>query len=80
MSPNAEIPASAPEWKFWLAEKERGKILAYCQDPDQLFSDYYREREISEGYRGREILELLQNANDAAAEVGAKSRALGSPH
>lgn len=45
----------------------------YLTDPDELISAFRREREIAHEDEGREILELLQNANDAGAEAGQKS-------
>ena len=37
-------------------------------------AEYRREREITRGYHGREILELLQNAGDAARQTGVNGR------
>lgn len=42
--------------------------------PDRLIAEFRREREITRGYHGREILELLQNAGDAARQGGVKGR------
>ncbi|MGH2568924.1 MAG: sacsin N-terminal ATP-binding-like domain-containing protein, partial [Bacteroidota bacterium] len=42
--------------------------------------DYNKEQEITRDYSGREILELLQNANDAAAEVDIKGKVLIELH
>lgn len=36
----------------------------YLGSLDRLYSDYNREKELKENYRGRELLELLQNADD----------------
>lgn len=59
---------SSDEWIAWLGSQEEQRIRIYSISPDQLIADYRRERQIARDYQGREILELLQNANDAAAE------------
>ncbi len=57
---------SASEWAEWLADAERRQREVYRLSPERLIAEYRREREITRGYHGREILELLQNAGDAA--------------
>jgi len=64
------VPGSPEIWKSWLAEQEARTLRVFCDDPDRLIADYRREKQISKGYQGREILELLQNANDASADAG----------
>src|SRR4051794_39274589 len=39
----------------------------YRRQPEELVSHFNREVSALEGYRGRQILELLQNADDAGA-------------
>lgn len=39
----------------------------YSRQPEELISHYNRERSAIDGYRGRQLLELLQNADDAGA-------------
>jgi len=48
----------------------------YTTDFTELISLSRDERGIMLDYVGREILELLQNSNDAAAELNTKSRVL----
>jgi len=74
------IPSSAEEWKAWLAQQEQESIDVYLRQPLRLVSDYNKEQEITRDYSGREILELLQNANDAAAEVDVKGKVLIELH
>ena len=62
------------EWIAWLSLQEEQRISIYSLSPDQLIADYRRERQITRDYQGREILELLQNANDAAAEKNTKGK------
>ncbi len=62
------------EWVQWLLEQEEKALASYQLRPKKLIADYYGERKIVRDYQGREILELLQNANDAAAEKGIAGR------
>jgi len=70
------VPQTAKEWYDWLVEEERQTVAAYCEKPSLLIADYRREQDIARDYEGREILELLQNANDQAAERGERGRVL----
>jgi hypothetical protein len=68
--PDNWILQTANEWYGWLLEEERMTVAAYCSRPATLISEYHRERAIARDYEGREVLELLQNANGQAAERG----------
>lgn len=48
----------------------------YLSSPKELISHSNQERQTRRDYRGREILELLQNADDAAYEAGRPGRLL----
>ncbi|MFZ4522752.1 MAG: sacsin N-terminal ATP-binding-like domain-containing protein [Bacteroidales bacterium] len=43
-------------------------IDTYKVNPDRIISDYRGEKEFTEAYIGRQLLELLQNADDAKTE------------
>ena len=75
-APDTWIPTNAKEWYDWLVEEERRTVAAYCDKPSLLIAEYHREQDIARDYEGREILELLQNANDQAAERGERGRVL----
>lgn len=63
-------PLSTKEWHQWLLAKEEEKCRLYRADNgDQLLADYNNEQQLTHDYEGREILELLQNAGDAAADA-----------
>lgn len=66
----APPPFTAIEWASWLEDAERRTREVYKLSPKHLIAEYRREREITRGYHGREILELLQNAGDAARMAG----------
>lgn len=74
--PGTHIPPTSREWFKWLSLEEGKTVAAYHEKPALLIADFYRERAIARDYEGREILELLQNANDQAAEVGRLGRVL----
>ena len=57
------------EWIQWLADQEDLLKREYLHRPMRLISDYRREKEITHGYQGREILELIQNGADAAGQA-----------
>lgn len=73
MEPAPTYP-SATEWVDWLAEAERRSKDVYKRSPERLIAEYRREREITRGYHGREVLELLQNAADAARALGVSGK------
>lgn len=53
-----------------LLNNKRNKIInGYIELPDRISSDYYKEIETNKDYNGRQIFELLQNAEDAAVNI-----------
>lgn len=66
--------ASTLEWKRFLKAEERGTCGAYVSKPRLLERDRKAERSIRQDYLDRELLELVQNAADAAAELGGDGR------
>ncbi len=74
---NHVSPKASPtkeEWANWLRDSEHRLCESYSIRPESLIADYRKEHEIQKGYHGREILELLQNAGDAAREAGVDGR------
>ena len=74
--PAIDLLQSATEWATWLLGQEATAKTVYLTKPERLIADYYGERGCSRDYEGREILELLQNASDAAAELDQVGRVL----
>jgi hypothetical protein len=68
------IPKTLVDWANWIEQHESRTLNVYLEEPYRLIADYRREKQISKDYQGREILELLQNANDAAAEQNIKGK------
>jgi len=69
-----DVRATAGQWFAWLSQEEAKTRRAYLEKPSFLIADYLREPAITKNYEGRRILELLQNANDQAAEPGESGR------
>ncbi len=82
MSPTQNVattnasPITRQGWEAWLKDQERISFDEYQRRPNRLVSDFNGEKTFITDYIGREILELLQNANDAAAKAGER----GSVH
>ena len=55
---------NASEWKQWLEERLIRRMNTFKNEPEEMIASYERERSSIENYRGREILELIQNADD----------------
>ena len=61
---------SAGEWRQWLAERLERRLATFRNEPEEMIGAFERERASVDNYRGREILELLQNADDAGVSYG----------
>jgi hypothetical protein len=66
----APTPLTATEWAIHLAQEEERLRKVYLLSPGHLIAESRQERKITRGYHGRELLELLQNAGDAARNAG----------
>jgi hypothetical protein len=55
------------QWTEWLSAEGEKLVAEYLLRPARLISDSRQERAITADYSGRELLEMLQNAADAAA-------------
>jgi hypothetical protein len=76
-------PAAEPEehldkagWSKFLAREIAATLKVFRTKPKLLLSQVRDERQIADDYAGRELLELVQNAADAAAERGGQGRVL----
>lgn len=68
--------AHADEWWAFLNQELAASVAAYVAKPALLRRDFNDERQVSDDYAGRELLELVQNAADAASENGGNGRVL----
>lgn len=67
-------PVSKADWADWVEERITETKKAYLFKPEFLLGHAKGERSIAKDYAGRELLELVQNAADAAAEKGGCGR------
>ncbi len=61
-------------WKEWIRSEIDRQVVIYKRKPKLLIGDHKRETGHARDYHGREILELLQNADDAGADYGKPNR------
>lgn len=55
-------------FKEEIAKLIDSNLKTYWDNPDRFLSDYNRELELTKEYNGRQLLELLQNADDAGSK------------
>lgn len=67
-------PETVVGWERWIAERLDDAEKGYRSKPDLLKHDANAEKSIARDYANRELLELVQNAADAAAEQGGDGR------
>ena len=67
---NRRLPRTRPAVVYLAHQQEHISFDEYQRRPNRLVSDFNGEKTFVTDYIGREILELLQNANDAAAKAG----------
>lgn len=70
-SPPAEDAAEA-----YILSLAHGQVESYRGQPGDVIGDYSHERSVADAYRGRQVLELLQNADDAGAAASGARRVL----
>lgn len=69
------LPESADAASRIVETLAQHQTETYRRQSRELVSHFYRERSVVEGYRGRQLLELLQNGDDAGSE-GSDTRLL----
>lgn len=70
---------SEKEWDHWITNYLAELKAVYDNSPKRIKEDYGNEAKISSDYRGRAILEILQNADDAQVPERKMTDKLGSP-
>ncbi|MBU1674137.1 DUF3883 domain-containing protein [Patescibacteria group bacterium] len=65
---------SEDEWASWIENKLSKRQKSYDLVPEDLIGSYNREKSHAKDYHGREILELIQNADDAGLNYSGKSK------
>lgn len=54
----------------WLKEQLEERKQVFFSDPDELIASFNREKSHAREYHGRELLELVQNADDSGVDFG----------
>ena len=67
-------PADAAGWQQFVEREIASSRGAYVLKPEFMLGHFRAERQTAGDYAGRELLELVQNAADAAMEVGGGGR------
>ncbi len=62
---------TAEAWQTWIDAQRREAANVYAIRPGELIGAVHREEAQTRGYRGREVVELLQNADDAGEGLDA---------
>lgn len=65
---------SSEKWAEWIEERVKIRKNTYTQEPSQLIASHNRERSHVRDYHGRELLELIQNADDAGLHYSGECR------
>ena len=74
LTPDTPNVLTAAEWLRFI-EGERERVRSVCQvSPQDIISAYRREQNVELEYLGREVLEMIQNANDAGGDLSATQR------
>ncbi len=61
---------SLDQWTEWVDQWLGVRVETFARDPDVMISLYSGEQKTVQEYHGRELLELLQNADDAGVGYG----------
>ena len=63
-----DTSSNAKSFADEIDEIIKKNIFTYQNDPDRVTGDYRGEKGLTEAYNGRQLLELLQNADDAKTD------------
>jgi len=67
---------SHDDWVNWLKERLEERKQVFLSDPDELIGSFNREKSHARDYHGRELLELIQNADDAGIDFSKPNKLL----
>ncbi|MDO8727661.1 MAG: hypothetical protein Q7J35_16475, partial [Candidatus Methanoperedens sp.] len=66
-------------WKSWIENFRDTTLKTYKNEPDRIREDFGSEYRVSDDYKGRALLELLQNADDAQISENEGYLKIGKP-
>lgn len=67
---------AADDWQLWLRAEIEKRKQVFQSDPDELIAGFNREKSQARDYHGRELIELIQNADDSGINYGKPNRLL----
>ncbi len=67
------------DWKTWIDDFRNTTLRTYENEPDRIREDFGSESRVSDDYKGRALLELLQNADDAQQPESEVTTKVGDP-
>lgn len=67
-------------WKNWITNFCKTTIGTYKNEPGRIEEDFASEIRVKDDYKGRVLLELLQNCDDAQIPEGNESTKVGDSH
>lgn len=70
------IEWTVDDWADWLKERIEERRQVFLSDPDELIASFNREKSHESGYHGRELIELIQNADDAGIDYTGSNKLL----
>src|SRR6266496_5618675 len=70
------MSSSALSHRQFVEELAANQLKIYRLQPKELVGHFNREQSAVNSYRGRQVLELLQNADDAGANYAGETRIL----
>jgi hypothetical protein len=71
-----ETELSKEEWNNWLKKRLDERKQVFSIDAGELIGGYNREKAHAKDYHGREILELVQNADDSGIKFPRPNKVL----
>ncbi len=66
-------------WGTWIDDFRNTTLRTYENEPDRIREDFGSESRVSDDYKGRALLELLQNADDAQQPESEVTTKVGGP-
>lgn len=66
-------------WGTWIDDFRNTTLRTYENEPDRIREDFGSESRVSDDYKGRALLELLQNADDAQQPESEVTAKVGGP-
>lgn len=73
---NSWIGWTNDDWASWIDENVEERRQVFSASPDDMVASFNREKSHARDYHGRELLELIQNADDSGIHYSGESKLL----